>query len=457
MVGILRKDCSLPQRFCAAGDAMGHLVAKDVYGSLGQKIDSLTVRAPQTETFRSMLREIYTAEEAELIVAMPFALSTLERIAQVSGRDPAELEPRLAALCDKGLVVDILLGDRYRYMPAPFVIGIFEFTMMRVSGDDPDIGKLSRLFLDYFHEGDFYAANFRDGQEVSVARALPHLDDLGDHVEILDYERVERIIDEADTFSLGVCSCRHTRHHAGERTCKVPLETCTSFGRAADYLVRHRMARPISRSEMRDVAQRSKELKLVFSVDNVKKQPAFLCHCCGCCCDILEGINRHGYPNAIVSSTLMPHVDMEECNGCQKCGRACHVSAITMIPDPMQAGSKRMFKPVIDEERCIGCGVCGLVCDPDAIRMQKRTQHVIHPETTFERVILQCLERGTLQNQLFDEPDRVSHKVMRGIVGGFLRLSPVKKALMSDTLRSRFLTALGSAATARGGADVLRM
>jgi len=123
----------------------------------------------------------------------------------------------------------------------------------------------------------------------------------------------------------------------------------------------------------------------------------------------------------------------------------------------MQAGTKRMFKPVIDENRCIGCGVCGLVCDPDAIKMQKRTQHVIHPETTFERVILQCLERGTLQNQLFDEPDRVSHKVMRGIVGGFLRLSPVKKALMSDTLRSRFLSALAAGAAAKGGADVLRL
>ena len=435
---------------------MGHMVAKDIYGSLGQKIDNLTVRTPQTETFHAMLRELYSPEEAELIVGMPFALSTLDRIARVTGRDRNEIEPLLTRLCDKGLVVDLLLGGSYRYMPAPFVIGIFEFTMMRMSGDDPDIGKLSKLFSDYFHEGDFYAANCRDGQQVTVARALPHLDDLGDHVEILDYERVERIIDEAACFSVGVCSCRHKKHHAGEQVCKVPLETCTSFGRAADYLVRHHMARPISRSEMRDIVQRSKDLKLVFSVDNVQKQPAFLCHCCGCCCDIMEGINRHGYPNAIVSSSLMPRVVMEDCNGCQKCGRACHVSAITMIPDPMQAGTKRMFKPVINEEQCIGCGVCGLVCDPDAIKMVKRPQHVIHPETTFERVILQCLERGTLQNQLFDEPDRVSHKVMRGIVGGFLRLSPVKRALMSDALRSRFLAALSAVAVAKGAAEMVR-
>jgi len=433
------------------------MVAKDLYGALGRKIDQLTVRTPQTETFYELLRALYSPEEAELVVRMPFTLSTAERIAQITGTGLADLEPRLAALCDKGLVVDVLVGDGYRYMPAPYVIGIFEFTMMRLPDTDADVGKVAKLFSDYFRQGDMYAANFRDGQQVTVARALPHLEDLGDHVEILDYESLERIIDQEERFAVGVCSCRHKKHHAGDRVCKVPLETCTSFGRGADYLVRHRMARPASKAEMRDIAQRSRDLRLVFSVDNVRQRPGFLCHCCGCCCDIMEGINRHGYPNAIVSSTLVPHVAMEDCNGCQKCGRACHVGAITMVPDPMQAGHKRMFKPVVDEALCIGCGVCGLVCDPDAIRMEKREQRVIHPETTFERVILQCLERGTLQNQLFDEPDRVSHRVMRGIVGGFLRLPPVKKALMSDALRSRFLAGLATAAAARGGAELARL
>lgn len=436
---------------------MGHAVAKDLYGALGTKIDQLTVRTPQTETFYEILRTLYSPEEAELVVRMPFSLATAARIATITGIDLDDLEPRLAALCDKGLVVDVLVGDAFRYIPAPYVIGIFEFTMMRMPDAEADVGKVATLFSDYFRQGDFYAANFGAGQQVSVARALPHLEDLGDHVEILDYEKVDRIIDQEERFAVGVCSCRHKKHHAGDRVCRVPLETCTSFGRASDYLVRHGMAREISKSEMRDVAQRSRDLRLVFSVDNVRQRPGFLCHCCGCCCDIMEGINRHGYPNAIVSSTLVPRVVMEDCNGCQKCGRACHVSAISMIPDTMKAGTKRMFRPVIDEQVCIGCGVCGLVCDPDAIKMEKRAQHVIHPETTFERVILQCLERGTLQNQLFDEPERVSHAVMRGIVGGFLRLSPVRKALMSDVLRSRFLAGLAAAAAAGNGAGLTRM
>lgn len=426
---------------------MGHIVAKDIYGALGEKIDGLSVRTPQTKAFYAMLRQLYSPEEAELIVAMPFRLSTLDRIATVTGRNRSELKLMLDRLCDKGLVVDIDLGGTYYYMLAPFVIGIFEFTMMRMDDSDENIGEISKLFVDYLDDGQFYAANFEDGQQVSIARALPYLDHLGDHVEIYDYEKVDQIIEEADSFSLSNCSCRHKKHHAGGEACKVPLETCTSFGRAADYLVRHGMGRSISRSEMHDVAQRSKELQLVFSVDNVRQEPAFLCHCCGCCCGILEGINKHGYANSIVSSTLVPVVVMEDCNGCQKCARACHISAISLNPQPKKARGKRMFMPEIDENACIGCGVCSLVCKPAAIKMEKRKQHIIHPETTFERIILQCLERGTLQNQLFDDPGSMSHKALRGIVGGFLRLPPVKKALMTETLNSRFLSAITAGAT----------
>jgi len=39
---------------------------------------------------------------------------------------------------------------------------------------------------------------------------------------------------------------------------------------------------------------------------------------------------------------------------------------------------------------------------------------------------------------------------MRGLFGGFLRLSPVKKALMSDALRSTFLSVVRKGAEIQG-------
>ena len=56
------------------------------------------MRTPRTETFRKLLRKLYSAEDADLVVRMPFGLSTLERIARVTGIDRKELEPRLARL-----------------------------------------------------------------------------------------------------------------------------------------------------------------------------------------------------------------------------------------------------------------------------------------------------------------------------------------------------------------------
>ncbi|MBL0731961.1 MAG: hypothetical protein JJW03_03810 [Desulfosarcina sp.] len=67
---------------------------------------------------------------------------------------------------------------------------------------------------------------------------------------------------------------------------------------------------------------------------------------------------------------------------------------------------------------------------------------MLPPETTFERIILQSLERGTLQNQIFDNPASLTQSMMLGFLGGFLKISPVKKALMSDLLRSSFLKSM---------------
>ena len=99
------------------------------------------------------------------------------------------------------------------------VIGIFEFTMMRTGGALP-YDRWARLFRDYLEEGGLYRANFGDGQKVSLMRAVPHDGSIAaeDYVEVLDYEKAAAIIDAADRFAIGICSCRHEHEHAGGRT-----------------------------------------------------------------------------------------------------------------------------------------------------------------------------------------------------------------------------------------------
>jgi ferredoxin len=155
----------------------------------------------------------------------------------------------------------------------------------------------------------------------------------------------------------------------------------------------------------------------------------------------MSGVSKHGFPNTVMTSNFLSQVNPEKCKGCGKCADSCPVDAIKLMPRQNPESEAKKI-PGIQADLCLGCGVCGLACPSGAMALVQRKQRVIQPETTFERVILQCLERGTLQNQLFDNPQSLSHKFMRGFVGGFLRLPPVKKALMSDTLRSSFLASM---------------
>lgn len=355
--------------------------------------------------------------------------------------------------------MDLQVNGEYHYMPSPMVIGIFELVMMRTGGD-MDMKRIAKLFHLYLGDKSAYAANLGKGERVYIARALPHEESIHEScsTEVLDYEKATALAGQFDTFSIGLCSCRRGRQLLlnGIKRCDAPLETCSQFGYAADMMIRHQRARPVSRTEMQENLARAKEMGLVFCADNVKKNVMFICQCCGCCCNLLQGISKHGYANTVVTSSFIAETDEVLCTGCGKCVRACPINARKQVlsSDPKAKGKKLS---VTDTSFCIGCGVCALKCPTGALKLVKRGQRVIHPENVFERIMLQCIERGTLQNQIFDNPQSVTHAFMRGFVGGFLKLSPVKRALMSDMLRSRFLSALKKGAHLQGKGWVTEM
>lgn len=434
---------------------MGHLVGKDIFRKLGSKIDGLETRAPWNDKLHALLKALYTEQEADLIIRMPYGLSNLEKLEKVTGYEQSALLGILESATAKGLVVDLWLNGEYMYAPSPMIVGIFEFTMMRMgpNAESKEWGKLLHEYLEI--DPAFLAANFGKGEQVFSMRAIPHVEAVkeSEFFEVLDYEKASALVDASDKFAIGTCACRHIKLHLGEKTCDVPLGKCSQLGYAADFMIRHNLAREVTKSEMMENLAQSREMGLVLGADNVQKNIKFICHCCKCCCGPLLAIRKYGYPNAIVTSTYIADTD-GSCIGCGKCAKACPIDAIAMTPTANTEG-KTTKKARVDTSICIGCGVCALNCPTKACRLTKRKQRVIHPETTFERLMLQCLERGTLQNQIFSEPQTINQNFMRAFVGGFLRLPPVKKALLSDKMRSKFLATMKEGVKKQGKEWVL--
>jgi len=436
---------------------MGHLVGKDVFRKLGSKIDALEMRAPWNEKLYAILKELYSADEADVVVRMPYGLSTFEELEKATGREKADLRRILDSLTAKGLVMDFWINETYQYVPSPMVIGIFEFTMMRM-GPDTNSKEWAKLLHEYlWGEDTFLAANLGKGERFSQFRALPYEEAIkaGDYCEVLDYEKASSLIAEAKKFSIGICSCRHEKMHLGEKKCEVPLGKCSQFDYAADLMIRHNLAREVSRSEMEENFAESKELGLVLTADNVQKNVRFVCHCCKCCCNLMLAISKFGYPNMVVTSNFIAEVDEDACIGCGNCVEACPINAVALVDDENPETKESTAR--VDAALCLGCGVCALQCSTGANQLARRGQRVIPPETTFERIMLQCLEKGTLQNQVFANPERIDQKFLRAFVGAFLKLPAVKKALLSDRLRSSFLNAMKDGVRKQGKGWALEM
>ena len=59
-----------------------------------------------------------------------------------------------------------------------------------------------------------------------------------------------------------------------------------------------------------------------------------------------------------------------------------------------------------------------------------------------DRIVTMAIERGMLPNLLFDNEALVSHRVLGAILSVILQLPPIKQALASQQMKSRYLEQL---------------
>lgn len=367
---------------------MGHHVgSKNSIVPLIDRLNKYPVGLPDSEKLREILSLLFAENEAFIASRFPLEEATLEELTQATGISGEELHPQLEQMCDKGLVMDLPYEGEVYYLLLPGLIGFFELTFMKNRTDLPK-EKISRLMQEYMYENsrEGMAKEFFDSK-TPLTRALVYEDKIPVSSTVTSYENAREIIKGAGYGAVGLCYCRHKKHHLGEDCIKgAPMEDiCISLGTGAKFLVRRGFAKEQTTEELLEILDRARKLNLTHITDNIRQQPSFICNCCSCCCELLAGVQA-GYSEGIAKAPFILNIDEGLCNSCGLCVRACNVAAL-------KTGEAK--QPVqLQEHICLGCGACISVCHQGALSMVDRVEKYMPPLNRRAMMKKRLLERG---------------------------------------------------------------
>jgi electron transport complex protein RnfB len=339
------------------------IMSVDAYEKLANALDLLPGGFPRLASGVELqiLKKIISPEEAVVASNMTGTSETIDAIGERSKLSQEEIEKRLTAMLSKGIIWGSTKKDGIkRFRLAPFVVGFYEEQWNIMDHE------LAHLCEQYWTEG---GAEGIMRFEPSLHRVVPAQGTVKTEF-ILPYDDIKPLILQAKSFELRDCICRKQQDIRETRKCDFPLDVCLVFSPKERPTGPH----SITQEKALEVLDRSEEVGLVHTVSNVAKGIFYVCNCCGCCCQILRGINEFGIEQSVAKANYYAVVDQELCLGCGICEERCQVHACTV--DEISE---------IDLTKCIGCGVCVTGCPNEAIKLELRPDaEMIHPPDNYK-------------------------------------------------------------------------
>jgi electron transport complex protein RnfB len=190
------------------------------------------------------------------------------------------------------------------------------------------------------------------------------------------------------------CVCKKDQIAAHGHSCDMPMKRCGFVGMPP--------AVPLSEN----IIPREEAIKLWEELDAMgthivegfygftmgAEAPQFVgaCHCCGCCCCILNAARLdNSLKETVQCSNYRAVKDNDKCTDCGVCVRRCQVFAQTW--DKTEEGEVAVYS----RDKCVGCGACIMGCKFDALHLEPVPEeewfHVASSFTEWEEQRLEYL------------------------------------------------------------------
>jgi Na+-translocating ferredoxin:NAD+ oxidoreductase subunit B len=339
-------------------------VSDEAFSKLREVLDQLPLGFPATPSGVEIkiLKKLFTEEEARIAILLSPLPEEAGRICARAGMEGVDLEEKLDKISKKGLIYRIRHQGKTFYGTAPFMIGLYEYSVEKM---DEELASLYKEYYDAAYMEEMGASDVPGFKVLPIGEPIQ-----ADPTLFPLYDLVEQI-KQARVISVAECICRKEARMTGEG-CDYPRETCLSFGAAAEYYIENGIGREITPQEAIAILEEADRGGLVHAGVNTEHL-SNICNCCPCCCASMKGItkkglDRHKFLNALFKAV----VDEEACTACGDCSDRCPVRAVA-VED----------MALVDRDKCLGCGLCAGVCTAEAITIHLREDR----EEPFERVL----------------------------------------------------------------------
>ncbi|RJP18710.1 MAG: (4Fe-4S)-binding protein [Candidatus Abyssobacteria bacterium SURF_5] len=333
----------------------------EVYDQLAEHLNSMPIGAPKTPELIEILKILYTKEEADLAVKLPFLPMTVDALVDRTGMAEKMLKPMLDRMAKKGIVFEQLGGDEPMYRLLPTVVGFSE-TPFWPGKRTPETEKLAVLWRKYARDAFFHEIGGLS--ETPLVRVIPVQESLSETRKVSPYEKLVEKVKETSYQAVAHCPCRLMREYSGDGKCEHSTENCLHFGSLARYMVANGMARELTVDETLAILKKSNEEGLVHVTGNHQAEIDTICNCCADACIFLTGLLAMGEKNMFARSNFVSQINQETCVECGTCEERCPVKAISLSDGPAR----------VDEDKCIGCGVCFPTCPSESISLAPRPE-----------------------------------------------------------------------------------